>query len=210
MKNLFKIIGVAVIALATVCLQPAFGNGSPNDFNITNSISAATITSWPTNFTASIFVNTTTNGSVISSNYTSVGVLTGGPVAIGNQESIGLNLQGSVVAAAVSNCIVTVTFVTSMAANGPTVLSDTNGFVTRNDWATTGAGNFSVVIPFTTAVGTNWLNWQTNLSNVTIANAANYIGVYSIVPSMAGGGATINSAHLTVNKKLIPTPLIGQ
>ena len=193
MKTYLKIIGVAALVLATVCLQPAFANGSPNSFNITNTLNTVTTTSWPTNGFG-------TNG---------LPLLTGKAVAIGNQEHIGLNFQGLLVATNTTASTVTFVLVTGMSGTGNgAVTFDTNGVPTSNDFDTGFGGTVSVAFAITPVVGTNWINLQTNFPPTSIFADANSVGVYSITPALHGN--TIQQAALYANKKLIPTPLIGQ
>lgn len=217
MKKFIKLLLFSgALALAT---GSALATGYNTSFNITNVlVSGAAITSYPTNTAQSVFWNTTTNGSVVSSNYYTVGEQTGNGVAIYNYDHIGINFQAVVVASTnTANQIGTQYFVLipSMAGgppNGPTASYGvpyaggvTN--VTANDWASGGFNQIQVAVPI--IGGTNYVNWQTNFPTTSIFADANYIGVY-VISNNLPSTCLITNAVLSVNKKLIPKPLIGQ
>lgn len=222
MKNLFKFIGVAAIGLATVCVQPAFGNGSLNSFMTTNSIDSgvASITSWPTNGTSTNAVTFIyTNGTTYTTNSFYPGVGTGKAVAIFNQEHLVFNVQGWLVNTGAAATIGFNLTPSCTGGNGPTLGNQVPGINTnlaanvnnaQNDFETSPANWILVPIPATT---TNWFNYQTNiLMDVAgIWDNADFIGIYQITNNFPAGCSLQNPNGVAyLNKKLIPTPLIGQ
>jgi hypothetical protein len=221
MKNYLKLIGVAAFVLATVCVQPAFGNGALVSFLTTNSIdsTAATITSWPTNGTSTNAITWNyTNGTAITTNTLYPGLLTGKAVAIYNQEHLVFNVQGWLVN---TGAAATVAFNLTPACtggNGPAVGQSVSGIntntfgasVAQNDFETSPANWIVVPIPATT---TSWFNYQTNIvmDVVGIWDNADFIGIYQITNNFTATCSLQNPNGVAyLNKKLIPTPLIGQ
>jgi hypothetical protein len=192
---------IAILALALPLT--AFASGAPQSLNITNYItSALSLTSYPTN-------TYNTNGLPQS---------TGNAVPVFNQEHIGFNFEGFFVGTNLANATIGFVLVTSMAGNTPTATSGTNNLsggntvLTGSDFATAGLG--VIPINFTVANATNgaWVNWQTNFAAFSPVGSmigdVNFIGVYQITNNMPGG-CYITNAAAYINKKLIPTPLIG-
>ncbi len=218
----FKLIALAAFAGVALMFATASAqaSGASISLNITNVISsnAPAIIGYPTNTVGQgpVILSYTTNGSTITTNYNLVGYATGNGVPCFNQEHIGVNFQGY---ASVSNAAsVSFTFVTSMANNTPAQTTGTNWVsqnvtnLTSSDWAApvtaSNPGVVTVVIPI--AAGTNYINWQTNFPmNGSIFQDANFLGVYAISNTITGTGYITNTT-LLVNRKLIPTPLIGQ
>ena len=221
MKTYLKIIGVAVIGLATVCLQPAFGNGALVAFNTTNSIdsTAASITSWPTNGTSTNAITWTyTNGTAITTNRLYPGLQTGKSVAIYNQEHLVFNVQGWLVNTGAAATVAFNLTPACTSGNSPTVGNqvpgiNTNVFgasVSQNDFETSPANWITVPIPAST---TNWFNYQTNIimDVVGIWDNADFVGIYQITNNFTATCSLQNPNGVAfLNKKLIPTPLIGQ
>ena len=222
MKNLFKFIGVAAISLATVCLQPAFGNGVLNSFQTTNSIDSGTagFASWPTNGTSTNAITFTyTNGAVIATNSFYPGLMTGKAVAIFNQEHLVLNVQGFLVNTGAAATLTLDLRTACTGGNSPTVggvvpYLNTNGLPVnplQNDFE---SSPHLVAIPLPASY-TNWFNYSTNLVlDVTGSGQfpnADFIGIYGITNTLTATCSLQNPAGVVfLNKKLIPTPLIGQ
>ena len=223
MKKLFKFIGVAAISLATVCLQPAFGNGALVSFGTTNSIDSTTtsITSWPTNGTSTNGITWTyTNGTAITTNVLYPNLQTGKAVAIYNQEHLVFVVQGWLVntgAAAVVGFNLTPA---CTGGNGPVYGGSIvgqintnlgpNALAAYNDYETSPANWINVALPATT---TNWFNFQTNIIMDVVGpwDNADFFGIYQITNNIGGTGYLYNPNGVAfLNKKLIPTPLIGQ
>jgi hypothetical protein len=227
MKKLFTFIGVAGICLATAFITPkAQANGALVAFGTTNSIdsSTATFTSWPVNgTTTNALTYTTTNGVVITTNTFYPGLLTGKAIAIYNQEHLVLNVQGFLVNTAAATMTITLNGACT-GGNGPANgnwvnFINTNGIpgiystnVTQNDWETTGHA-FALALP----AQTNWFNFQTNIVMDVIGSGGNnfpnadFIGITTIANTLTAGCFLSNpNGVVFLNKKLIPTPLIGQ
>ena len=223
MKNLFKFIGVAVIGLATVAVQPCFGSGTLESFLTTNSIdsSTASITSWPTNgLSTNAITWTYTNGTAITTNTLYPGLLTGKARAIVNQEHMVLNLQGWLVNT--SSATIGVQLVTACTGgSGPVVNGSTVSGINTNVFNNLNAASIDFEstghwFTFTCPAGTNWINLQQNLVTDALLTAGNlpnadFVGVYQITNNFTSGNSLVNpNGVLFLNKKLIPTPLIGQ
>ena len=225
MKNLFKLIGVAALVLATVFVgQSVFGNGALNYFATTNSIdgSVASITSYPTNgFATNAISFNYTNGTTITTNSYYPGLATGHQVSIYNQEHALFVVQGWLVnTSATANVIGFNLDFAATSGNQPSVgqavpYLSTNGLTganipLQNDWETTPANWLVIPVP---ALTTNWFNYQTNLvfDTANIMDNSDFIGIYQITNNFGAGSSLVNPAGVAgVNKKLIPTPLIGQ
>ena len=223
MKNLFKFIGVAALVLATVIMAPkAQANGSLNSFLTTNSIdsTAASITSFPTNGTSTNAITWNyTNGTAITTNSLYPGLLTGKAVAIYNQEHLVFNVQGWLVNTGAAATVGFNLATACTSGNNPAVGGQVVGINTnlaqnvnnaQNDWQTSPANWIVVTLPATT---TNWFNYQTNIVMDVAGNAPNadFIGIYQITNNLAATCSLFNPNGVAfVNKKLIPTPLIGQ
>ena len=223
MKKLFKHIGVAAIVLATVCVQSAFGNGSLVSFGTTNSIdsSTTTITSYPTNGTSTNAITWTyTNGTAITTNTLYPGLQTGKAVAIYNQEHLVFNVQGWLVNTGAA-CTVGFNLTTACTAGnspvyGGSVVSGintnlpANATANYNDWETLPQNWVTVTLPAST---TNWFNYQTNLvlDVQGLWDNSDFIGIYQITNNLPATCSLQNPNGVAfLNKKLIPTPLIGQ
>ena len=224
MKNLFNSIGVAALVLATVFVgQSAFGNGALNYFATTNSIdgTVASITSYPTNgYTTNAISFTYTNGSTITTNSYYPGLQTGHQVSIYNQEHALLVVQGWLVNTGAActvgiNLDYAATSGNQPSYGGTVPYLNTNGLSGaslpfQNDWETTPANWVLIPIPAST---TNWFNYQTNLVFDAIGpfDNSDFIGIYQITNNFGAGSSLVNPSGVAgVNKKLIPTPLIGQ
>ena len=199
-KNLFKgaVVGLMICGMLAV---RSFGTGVPLYFNITNYISSGySVTSWPTNSAG-------TNG---------IPQQTGKPVPIYNAEHIGMSFQGFAFTS--NNFTVGFDVRTAMSSGGyggvPIVSYGTNTLSTnatvllQTDWSTT--PNW---VTFTVPAITNgWFNLQTNWTiqqSQPPYSDANYVGVYSITSTVAASMFLTNTT-LSINAKLLPTPLIGQ
>jgi hypothetical protein len=220
MKTYLKLlIGVAALVLATVCLQPARASGSLEAFGTTNSIDSGTaaITSWPVNGTSTNAISFT-NGTTAVTFYP--GLLTGKGLAIYNQEHLVLNVQGWLVNTGAA-CAVGIDLRSALTGGSGPAVSTTVPYLNTNGVPGTPLANdyesnarwFVVAIPAST---TNWFNFQTNIvmdANGTAGNLPNgdFVGIRSITNSFEATCSLVNPAGVAfLNKKLIPTPLIGQ
>lgn len=190
MKKL--IVSAFAVALALVA------GAAEVNLNITNYLAATSITSWPTN-------SYNTNGNP---------QLTGGPVGVYQQEHYGFNFQ--CFASSSNATVMAFGLVGSMANNAPQVSRGTNIYSAgntvdlQNDWQSIATGYAPTWVVFTIPVGTNWFNFQTNFVPTAInLPDVNYVGVYQITNNVVGSNFFTNTAAY-INKKLIPTPLIGQ
>lgn len=214
MKTLFKKLTAisTVVALLIICAQTVLANGSLVSLNATNFLDAGAggahtnISSWPTNGAATV----------------QLGVLTGIAVPIFNQEHCVFVVQGMLSnSTAATMGITLVTACTS--GNAPSVLVNGSGLIYQNDFVTTGY-QFNVAIP----ASTNWFHWETNIigDSTTGTGAlsmpnADFIGISLITNNFAANQylttLTVTNFYTNngsimwgINKKLIPTPLIGQ
>ena len=220
MKNYLKIIGFAAFMLAGINLQ---ASSFLNSFQTTNSIdgSVASITSWPTNGTSTNAITWTyTNGAAITTNQLFPGLLTGHVVSIENQEHMTLVVQGWLVNTGAAS---TIAFNLTPATTGGTRPVQ-NGWIgygintnlaananaAYNDYETSPQNWVLITLPATT---TNWFNYQTNIIMDVSSqwDNAGYYGIYQITNNLGAGSYLQNpNGVISVGKKLIPTPLIGQ
>lgn len=218
--NFAKITAVGMaLSLALLAVAPqAKASGSPQSLYVTNyMVASQNVVGFPTNQQVAV-----TNAATGGSNY--VGSATGLPVYIGNYEHIGFNIQGTYVGTNISAGAIGFTLTSSMAGATPGVTVGTNNLsagvteINATDWATPWAnsiGLMSFTLPTPIApsanVATNiWINWSTNwfMGSGIIFPDANWIGVYQLSNNMPTG-CYLTNVVVTINRKLIPTPLIG-
>ena len=221
MKKLIALGAVLTAVLGFVTESQASFHGNLLSLQVTNLVALnATNAAYPslpatnvyaTNATASNVVYTT----VYPTNYSVPP--TGLGLDISAYDSIGINVQGQVVSTNTNSMVITLVFVTSQAVSAPVLLYGTNIWtanatnVIQNDWITQNVSATPISIAITVAsnatssVATNWLNFQTNLSNTTLASGANYIGLYSIGCNGTNtSGNFITNFFVGVNEKQVP------
>jgi hypothetical protein len=191
-KATLAIIALLFLALFATAPQARAGVDS---FNITNTLyGAVNITGYPTNSTT-LFTNS------VSTNQ--VGQSTGGPINVQNYEFVGFTFKGFFTSTNAGT--LTFSFVGANPANsGPTVLVNTNGVITQQDWETTSP--FSVWIPI--PIGTNVaVTFTTNL-DVTLIRPRLFLGIYNITNS-TGPACVGTNCWAGLSKKIIPHSFSG-
>ncbi|MDE2096192.1 MAG: hypothetical protein KGL39_03030 [Patescibacteria group bacterium] len=237
-KNILK-VGLLAACVA-VASNRAEANASLQYFGTTNSIdsSAASITSWPTNYPTTngitwTYTNFVITAGVTNPTYTTTlypGQLTGKAIEVGSYEHVALNVQGWLVNTNASAGTLGINLVTATTAPGQPPLSvanvanvtlgiNTNGVpadanLAQNNFEYPASHWIIIPIPANT---TNWFNFSTNLietvngAATTLVPDVGWVGIYQITNNLTATCYLVNpNGVAALSKKVIPSPITGQ